>query len=37
MNVDNILNWFANIIKTTPDGVIQGLITTGAFFILKKY
>jgi membrane protein len=36
MNVDNILNWFANIIKTTPDGVIQGLITTGAFFILKK-
>ena len=36
MNVDNILSWFANIIKTTPDGVIQGLIASGAFFILNK-
>lgn len=36
MNVDNILSWFANIIKTTPDGVIQGLIVSGAFFILNK-
>lgn len=36
MNVDNILSWFANIIKTTPDGVIQSLIASGAFFILNK-
>lgn len=36
MNVDNILSWFANIIKTTPDGVIQGLIASGAFFILNE-
>mgnify|MGYP000913577072 FL=1 len=36
MNVDNTLSWFANIIKTTPDGVIQSLIASGAFFILNK-
>jgi len=36
MNVDNMLSWFANIIKTTPDGVIQSLIASGAFFILNK-
>lgn len=36
MNVDNILSWFANIIKTMPDGVIQSLIASGAFFILNK-
>ena len=35
MNVDNILSWFANIIKTTPDGGIQSLIASGAFFILR--
>ena len=26
MNVDNVLDWLSNVIKTIPDGIIQSLI-----------
>ena len=26
MNVDTVLAWLNNVIKTTPDGIIQSLI-----------
>lgn len=36
MNVDNILNWLSNVVKTMPDGIIQSLILGIVILILKK-
>ena len=36
MNVDNILNWLSNVIKTIPDGIIQSLILGICILIFRK-
>ncbi len=36
MNVDNVLDWLSNVIKTTPDGIIQSLIVGIVVLVLRK-
>ena len=36
MNVDNILNWLSNVIKTIPDGIIQSLILGICILIFRE-
>jgi len=35
MNVDSVLNWLSNIIKTIPDGIIQTFIIGLGMFVLR--
>lgn len=36
MNVDNVLDWLSNVIRTTPDGIIQSLIVSIVMLVLRK-
>lgn len=36
MNVDNVLDWLSNVIRTTPDGIIQSLIVSIVILVLRK-
>lgn len=36
MNVDNVLDWLSNVIRTTPDGIIQSLIVSVVMLVLRK-
>lgn len=36
MNVDDVLDWLSNVIKTTPDGIIQSLILGICILIFRK-
>ncbi|KXT68840.1 hypothetical protein SGODD07_01985 [Streptococcus gordonii] len=36
MNVDNILNWLGNVVRTMPDGIIQSLIIGVCILVCKK-
>ena len=36
MNVDTVLAWLNNVIKTTPDGIIQSLIVGIVILVLRK-
>ena len=35
MNVDSVLNWLLNVIKTIPDGIIQTFIIGLGMFVLR--
>ena len=36
MNVDNVLDWLSNVIRTIPDGIIQSLIIGVVILVFRK-